>query len=564
MKREDELSHTLRVLKRVDIGQKHLKKMKDLIESGKLAPNQDVSIKIEENVLAAAKEELQKKLAKELKETDYMIRACRREEIPLIKEHNKQNASSNKDEDEYKKEVKKLEQEFKQKKAARDLFMRAKRYTGLFQTRVDKRREEIFNFDLACQQQRKEDYEAKQKAQKTNLAAQKARQAEEVKTRKARADALQQKTQRPVEKKEEVAEPEPKVERKLLREKRREAEKPPTNDPTPKDPRRPIGTAMGSRTRPTDVGSRPAPRGDIRRPTDGAPRRAHDAPPPERVLDRSKMGANRPTSGPRRRFVNSSKPAGTSAGGPRKFFPPEESDKTPANRSSPRGDEPIRSVRPAGNVRPIGGRRRFVNSRKPATDNVRPATNPTTNVRPTGNVRPSSSNVRPPANTGNVRPQRGRFRNSNRPTSPISPDESSNVRPAAGLQQPRQSPRHQPTTRLRKFGGSSRGGDASGGDDFSLRRPSGSGASGSRFRNSSNRDRFSSGSGSGDRSDRFSRNDGSERRDGSDNVRPTGNRSVRPGNRFSRGDDRNNDNGPSDNVRPRRFTNSRFRQTDQS
>ena len=38
-----------------------------------------------------------------------------------------------------------MEQEFKQKKAARDLFMRAKRYTGFFQARVDKRREEIFN-----------------------------------------------------------------------------------------------------------------------------------------------------------------------------------------------------------------------------------------------------------------------------------------------------------------------------------------------------------------------------------------------------------------------------------
>jgi hypothetical protein len=36
------LSHTLRVLKRVDIGQKHLNKMKDLIESGKIATNQDV------------------------------------------------------------------------------------------------------------------------------------------------------------------------------------------------------------------------------------------------------------------------------------------------------------------------------------------------------------------------------------------------------------------------------------------------------------------------------------------------------------------------------------------
>jgi hypothetical protein len=48
-------------------------------------------MKIEENVLNAAKEELQKKLAKELTETDYFIRAFRGEEIPLIKEHNKQN-----------------------------------------------------------------------------------------------------------------------------------------------------------------------------------------------------------------------------------------------------------------------------------------------------------------------------------------------------------------------------------------------------------------------------------------------------------------------------------------
>ena len=52
----------------------------------------EVSIKIEENLLVVTKEELQKKSAKELKKTDYMIRACRREEIRLIKEHNKQNA----------------------------------------------------------------------------------------------------------------------------------------------------------------------------------------------------------------------------------------------------------------------------------------------------------------------------------------------------------------------------------------------------------------------------------------------------------------------------------------
>ena len=52
----------------------------------------EVSIKIEENLLVVTKEELQKKLAKELKETDYVIRACCREEIRSIKEHNKQNA----------------------------------------------------------------------------------------------------------------------------------------------------------------------------------------------------------------------------------------------------------------------------------------------------------------------------------------------------------------------------------------------------------------------------------------------------------------------------------------
>ena len=51
-----------------------------------------LSIKIEENLLVVTKEELQKKLAKELKETDYMVRACCREEIRLIKEHKKQNA----------------------------------------------------------------------------------------------------------------------------------------------------------------------------------------------------------------------------------------------------------------------------------------------------------------------------------------------------------------------------------------------------------------------------------------------------------------------------------------
>jgi len=374
------------------------------------------------------KESQEQKRIEELKSYDYFVRACRKEEVPLLHRKYREEAEDRQEEIErdFLNEVNRKREEHEKRIALKTLSLKLQRHTDWFVHRFNMRREEQYKQAKRIQDEQHEEHLKKQERQKRHNAEKRQQQQQEYKEKIQKSMQLSQSSAPPAQA------PEPPSPARRDPPVRLPASSPvaAAAAPSPRRPLRPDPSAAPARpapVRPPPVRQDPPAREErpLRRTTMPAPiqsgtessnwRRGDAAPPRQSQA-----------SGPRRRFYNSSKASqdngSTEAGSAR----PTSVRPAP---EKPAPLRPSRGVRPqaptnsmAGSLRPQGPRR--------TNPSIRPQGGSAPSVRPSirpGGLRPQAPSVRP--QPPSVRPQQSRVAGGMRSERQMT---RSSLRPMAG------------------------------------------------------------------------------------------------------------------------------------
>jgi len=357
--------------------------------------------KLTVDYLSNIKEAQEQKRQEELRKFDYTIRAFRREEIPLLHEQYRKQASQSEDEmmEKYQKEVQRKREEHDNNVRLKKQAMAVLKHTNLFMKGFQERREEEYQKAKRIQDQNKSEHERKQADKKRFQREKRERQMREIKMQQLKQMQTKQAASKPSQAPPPVASTSPRA-------------RPASPAPQVAPPqRRPEPVRQQSlRSEPPVRAPQPQMPPPRQEPVNLPPPRVERQPPaqPQSGSESNQWRRQQVKQPERRRlrFVNSKKKeADAEAGAPAK--PPPV--RGPGLRQSPRAGVSS-GAGMAGSIRP------------PAPQNVRPA-NPQ-NIRPS---RPNSVRPQAPAQTRSIRPQQPL-----RPQRPASvrPSGSNSVRPA--------------------------------------------------------------------------------------------------------------------------------------
>jgi len=359
-----------------------------------------------------------------LTHNDYFVRACRKEEIPLIRKQNAEiaNNSSTDQMEEYKKVWAKLKEEHDEKLKVKSLASRVRAHTEYFAKHLEERRERHYQAAKAIQLERKANHDFKRAEQKRKIQEKRAAQVERNRAAKeAEAARLQQFKQAEEAKEEKKVDPEPEPTRadagnlgapRLDTRARFSQDQPPERTPIG-PPKREMSGPGPARRNPdgTPIGAKPAAAGvdtDNWRVAgkDGKPKRG-----------RPKFTNSKKKEPVKKEETPASSPTASSGSSTPKSLRPERPKDLQPMRQTP-ASQPLRPQRP---LRPT--RSPTENS---ARQNLRSTRSPTEN-----STRQSLRPTRPP--NPSLRPENPAFSRPSNPTPGFRARTSANPRQRTGI-----------------------------------------------------------------------------------------------------------------------------------